>query len=382
MGGDACPGRGWGRLLWRLLWLLLYPLAIGLKELAARNPDFIEMVYARKVYPALSTAVSALFGRMTFSFAEFLVYALLGLLLAWIIVVVVKAARRRFNLKRFVKTLLLFAIIGGLGMNAFYFMWGFNYFRYSVAYSMELEAGERGQQALEDLCAFLAKSANDLRAVQLEDADGVFTCPGGKALLLKKIPAAYEKLAADYPGFARSFTAPPKPVAASALMSRADISGIFIPFTAEANVNVHQPPLLVAASGGHETAHLMGVAREDEANFIAYLACLHSDDAAVRYSGVMSALIHAGNALYEVDPAAYRELRDSYSDGVRRDLDSHREYWAGFEGRVQETADQINDNYLKQQKQEDGLRSYGRMVDLLLDFYGKYPFEGTRGRPE
>ena len=297
--GKRSPDPNWKRLSWRLLWLLLYPLALVLKELAAGNPHFIEAVYAQKAYPAISTAVSAVFGRISFSFAEVLVYALPALLLAWVIVVIIKAVRRKFDLLRFIKTLLLFAIIGGLGLNSFYFLWGFNYFRYSVAYSMGLEAGERGPQELENLCAFLAKSANALRAQQDEDADGVFIYSDGasQTQILEKIPAAYEALAIDYPGFARPYTAPPKPVLTSELMSWAGISGIYIPFTAEANVNVHQPPLLAAANGAHEDAHLMGVAREDEANFVAYLACIYSDDPAVRYSGVMLALIYAGNAL-------------------------------------------------------------------------------------
>ena len=54
---------------------------------------------------------------------------------------------------------------------------------------------------------------------------------------------------------------------------------------------------------------------------------------------------------------------------MRRDLDAHRAYWARYGGRMQEAVDQINDSYLKQQKQEDGLLSYGRMVDLLLMYY-------------
>jgi len=40
--------------------------------------------------------------------------------------------------------------------------------------------------------------------------------------------------------------------------------------------------------------------REDEANFIAFLACLQSDDPEFRYSGVYLASVHAMNALWHI----------------------------------------------------------------------------------
>ena len=40
-----------------------------------------------------------------------------------------------------------------------------------------------------------------------------------------------------------------------------------------------------------------------------------------------------------------------------------------FEGKVAEVSTQINDSYLKAHSQEDGVRTYGRMVDLMLAYY-------------
>ena len=131
-------------------------------------------------------------------------------------------------------------------------------------------------------------------------------------------------------------------------MSWAGIAGIYIPFTAEANVNVHQPPLLLLSSGAHEMAHYLGFAREDEANFIAYLACIHSKDPCIRYSGVMLALIHCGNQLYKTDPIAYQAVWEAcYSPGMIRDLRGYNEYWDRYEGQVEAAVDQLNDGYLK-----------------------------------
>ena len=142
-----------------------------------------------------------------------------------------------------------------------------------------------------------------------------------------------------------------------------------MPFTAEANVNTHQPSLLLLSSAAHENAHSLGFAREDEANFIAYLACISSEDPSIRYSGAMLALINCGNALYKSAPDKAAALRETYSDAVLRDIAAYNQYWDRYEGQVEEAFDSINDSYLKFNLQKSGVKSYGMMVDLMLAYY-------------
>lgn len=360
----------WKKAFRRLWWLLLLPAALILKELAAAHPIAVQTLYVDGMFPAISSVVSWIFGWLPFSFAEFMIYALLILLGVWIVYAIVKAVRKQTNALRLFRTLTSFAIVACAGIFSFYFLWGFNYFRPSVAYSMGLELKEREPQQLADLCVALTDAANTLREQVDEDENGIFTLPDGNVEALGEIPAAYAALGREYAQFACGIPRA-KPVAASELMSAAGISGIFIPFTEEANVNVHQSQLLLPVSAAHESAHLMGIAREDEANFIGYLACIRSQDPSLRYSGVMLALIHAGNALNKISPGAYSQLYDLYSDSVKRDLRAYNAYWDQYKGRTQETVTKINDNYLKQQHQDDGVMSYGRMVDLLLAYYSE-----------
>ena len=53
-------------------------------------------------------------------------------------------------------------------------------------------------------------------------------------------------------------------------------------------------------------------------------------------------------------------------EAARRDLARDSAFWKQFDGKVAEVSGQVNDVYLKVNKQEDGVKSYGRMVDLLL----------------
>ena len=120
----------------------------------------------------------------------------------------------------------------------------------------------------------------------------------------------------------------------------------------------------------HELAHLRGFMREDEANFIAYLAGMESDHPEIQYSSTMLALIISGNALYDEDTSLYFEIRDQYSKEIVNDIRANARYWQQYEDTVISTmSNKINDTYLKANDQSDGVKSYGRMVDLLLAKY-------------
>ena len=119
----------------------------------------------------------------------------------------------------------------------------------------------------------------------------------------------------------------------------------------------------------HELSHLNGYMREDEANFVGYLACVLSDDASFRYSGYCLGYIYISNALYTVDYDRWDEQRLLLRDEVGKDLSENTIYWSRYQTKLAEIKQTANDNYLKINHQEDGVKSYGRVVDLLLAYY-------------
>ncbi len=162
---------------------------------------------------------------------------------------------------------------------------------------------------------------------------------------------------------------PPKPVLLSRLMSHSNIIGIYSCLTGEANIDIDIPEIAIASTAMHEMAHQRGFAREDEANYIAYKTCMAHPDVDFKYSGSVMALQYSMNALYDDNPDRYFEIASNYSPGYLRDLEAQREYWKQFQGITKEVADKMNDTYLKLNGQEDGVKSYGRMIDLLLAEY-------------
>jgi hypothetical protein len=126
---------------------------------------------------------------------------------------------------------------------------------------------------------------------------------------------------------------------------------------------------MLPATAAHEMAHQRGFAREDEANYIAYVACTMHPDADFQYSGIMLGVIYSMNALADADMDMYKQLVKKYTPQVRKDLVNDNEFWQKYKGKVEEVANNVNNTYLKSNGQQDGVQSYGRMVDLLLAEY-------------
>ncbi|MCE5236717.1 MAG: DUF3810 domain-containing protein [Clostridiaceae bacterium] len=360
----------WLRQLKKLPWLILIPLGLYLPDLAAKNPQWIEENFSNGVYPHISGAIAFLTSFIKFSLAEFLLYALVLIVTFSLLSLLIGLIFRKVRVVQFVGFLLSLCVTAGVLLNVFYAVWGLNYARPALSASMNLNVHERPVGELKALSEELAEKAASLRAQVRENEKGVFYLPDGYESAFAEIPAAYEALNGDIHLFLSGATVA-KPVYYSEGLSYAGLAGVYFPFTAEPNVNVGQPALLLISSAAHETAHYMGIAREDEANFMAYLACIHSDDPAIAYSGVMLALINCASKLYEADYAAYASLYASYSDGMKRDLADYNVYWDAFEGPVEEAVTEVNDNYLKFNNQENGVKSYGMMVDLLLAYANK-----------
>jgi hypothetical protein len=356
------------RLLKKIPWLLIGPVFYLLFRLSFLWPDFTEHVYSRSIYRILSHGISTATGFLPFSLGELLLYAFLLFVIVYIVIMVIKTAMSKrawwFTfLNRLLVLLCVFSFIYAL----FVGLWGFNYSREPLGSILKLDTSPATVGELYSTCEALIAKANTLRAAVPEDENGVYTPVFTKQDMMNAT-AKYYDIAAEVTGnsFLSGSYGGAKPVIYSTGLSYAHITGVFFPFTFEANVNTDVPMLYFAASCLHESSHQRGFAREDEANFLAYYVSSYSGNASVEYSGTMLALAESMNKLYGNDKDLYFELRDHYSEGVNRDLRANFTYWQGYESPVNETSKAVNNTFLQANMQRDGVKSYGRMVDLLI----------------
>ena len=349
---------------WKFFLLGLIPLAILIRRLMALSPDFTEYIYSRGVYKYVIQPVSLLTGLFPFSVAEFVLIFLVVYTPVRLIYITIKAIRSRkwSILLQFTANVVL---VGSLWFFIQVMVWNINYERLPFSEIAKIDIQESSVDDLEALCRYLVDKTNELREQVEEDEHGIMTVKGGYKSILKRAQAGFESLEAKYPFLGGKY-GPPKPVLLSRLMSHSNIIGIYSCLSGEANIDVDIPIVAIASTTLHEMAHQRGFAREDEANYISYIACMAHPDADFKYSGCVMALQYSMNALYSENPDRYFAVSKNYGPGYLRDLEAERAYWKQFQGITKKVADKMNDTYLKLNGETDGVRSYGRMVDLLL----------------
>lgn len=159
---------------------------------------------------------------------------------------------------------------------------------------------------------------------------------------------------------------PTKPVRLSAAMSAMRLAGFFFPWTGEANVNQLMPPYQLPHTMAHEKAHQRGIASEDEANFVGFLAAILSPSPLARYSGQLFAQRQLLRELCARDAAACERHLAKRLPGVQRDVDDGRAYWARFDGPAADVHERVNDAYLTFNGVEGGVDSYDESARLIV----------------
>ncbi len=184
-----------------------------------------------------------------------------------------------------------------------------------------------------------------------------------------KLQDAYKKAAKKY-DFLPSFRSRVKPIILSEPMTYTHISGIYTFFTGESNINTNFPDYTLPYTAAHELAHQRGIAREDEANFVAFLVCIESDDVYIRYSGYMNLFEYVLSALYEADSKAYNALVGEMGNALIGEIVAYNKFFDKYRDNiVADVSGSMNDNYLQSQGQAAGSRSYGMVVDLAVAYY-------------
>ncbi len=186
--------------------------------------------------------------------------------------------------------------------------------------------------------------------------------------MVDKLNDAFKKFASDK-DFVTHFRSRPKQVILSEPWTYTHIAGVYTFFTGESNININFPEYTLPFTTAHEMAHQRGVSREDEANFTAFLVCIGSDDAYIRYSGYLSLYEYVRSALYSADKDAYSELRKGESLEVQYEMYSYSLFFEQYKENVAaNVSGAINNTYLQSQG-TPGTKSYGMVVDLAVAYY-------------
>ena len=168
-------------------------------------------------------------------------------------------------------------------------------------------------------------------------------------------------------------------LATSEFFSQQYIMGYYFPFSMEANYNAIMCKINMPVTMCHELSHLKGIIREDEANFIGYLACVDAEDDFFRYSAYLSVIsyldrdfykaIGQNDEIYESHPAISEQVMADKRFLTKETWD-HVEETALIETEtVKKVSNTFTETTLVLNGVKDGKISYSRVVDLLLLYY-------------
>ena len=351
--------------------LLLIPISLFIIVLCKNFTFIAEYIFARGLYRVMAIIMGLVTRWFPFSVAEICIYLLPFIVVFLLSRFIYKAIKDREN--RFMiigKSILNILCTISIVLFAFVVLCGTNYYRYSFTTYLDYESGTYSKEDLYKLCDYLADKLNKAREDVAVDENGVMKLSyENNRELLSKAGTVMSEFVSDYPAYKYS-TGTVKPVLASKYMSYTEIVGIYVPFTMEANINMDVPDHNHPVDALHELAHLRGVMPEDEANYVAYLACISSGEEDFIYSGYMLAFILSSNRLYDEDKELYRQVQNKLSDGVINDIRADITYWKKYEtptaNKISNVSNKVNDTYLNLNGQTEGTKSYGMLVDLLL----------------
>ena len=338
---------------------------IGL--VAARNISGFADLYGFNIYPVIVAIFANISGIFPFSVGEIMLILIVLTFLFTIVYFIVNIIRRKgkriaFLLSSFSTILLAASII----LFDFTYAMGINYSRKPFS---EIAGLTMSKYTKEQVREALLYSIDNLAAA----GEKITTDADGHVIIPENMPetaiAAMQKLGQKYDSLNSTYTRI-KPVMLSELMCYGHITGIFSFFSMEANYNTMNVPEAIGHTVCHELSHMTGFMREDEANYISFLACRESEDPYLVYSGWYDMTISMLNAYYSAST-----LEEYYSACANiphyaiKQINMQSEFWKKYETHFGEVAEAMNDTYLKMNDQPEGTKSYGRVVDLFMAEY-------------
>lgn len=340
--------------------------------------------YSTHIYPIWVNVTGRVMGVFPFSVSEVLLYILIAAVILTFLILIVgnirnvaKSDEKNIKGLKF-RTWIINIYLLACALAFLYVVnCGINYHRKSFAESTGIQMEEYSAEQLKEVCLWLTDEVN-LRSNQVKrDGNGIMRLPQREKGVAEeswnvndKAVEAMRHLSEDYPELS-GYYPKPKGLLFSRILSVQELTGIYSPFTVEANYNSDVVDYNIPFTACHELSHLKSFMQEEEANYIAFLASTGSEDIEFQYSGYVMGWKYCMNVLYTADYGAWEEVRGKLSEKVEPDLAANREFWSDYDGKVAEVANKVNDTYLKANNQEDGVKSYNKMVDLIVAQFGK-----------
>ncbi len=328
-------------------------------------PAFVERFYSNGIFVPISSLFRIVYGWIPFSVGDVIYAVVIVLVIRWFVI-------KRKSWRKQWKTNLL-SVISFFSVFYFFFhlFWAINYVRIPLPEKMGFTTEYDDADLLIFTKRLIAKTnqvhfaITSDRLIKVENSDT-------QQQIFDKNLAGYRTLSEKYPFFSYEHECVKKSLF-SLPLTYMGFSGYLNPFTNEAQVNYMLPMHTFPATAAHEMAHQIGFASESEANFVGFLATIENDDLRIKYSGYTMALNYCLYNWKVRNEKIFDQLKQTVNPGVIENFRESREFWDQYQSFVEVFFEVFYHNFLKVNKQEDGIDSYSRFVDLLVNYYKTHP---------
>ncbi len=358
------------RLMKSWSWVLLIVATILIKW-ASWYPEWVENNYTYGIYPVITRIQRFLFGWIPFSIGD--------LFYGFLLLVIIFRSYRFFKMA-FQEKLNRGYFVIGLQQAIFFFLfvyvffnllWGLNYNRRGLSAQLGMVVKPYSLADLDTLTTGIQKRLNAYAAFVTEAQRDSFS---KKKNLFRESTLAYKNAAKQFSYLAYQPSSV-KPSLFSYAGNYLGFQGYYNPFSGEAQVNTTIPRFLEPFVTAHEIAHQLGYGKENEANFVAFLACKNYDSPVFRYSMYFDIYIYALNELSKKDSAHARSFYQKLHPRVVNDIKTMRKFYASYKNPVEPVIAWFYGHFLKANNQPGGKQSYNEVVAWLVAYYKKFGIE-------
>ncbi len=321
-------------------------------------PDLVERYYSDGLYVFISKINRTIFGFFSFSVGDILY----GILIIYGIYWLYKNRKTHWK-QKIISVLSFISVLYFL----FHFLWALNYYRLPLAEKMKLKT----EYTTPELVGFTKKLVEKTNKVHIQithNASLPVTVPYSQETIFKMTLNGYSHLAQDYPFFGYAIPSQKKSLY-SLPLTYMGFAGYLNPFTGEAQVNDKLPLYGFPNVICHEMAHQIGYGSESECNFIGFLAATKNEDLYFQYSAYATALRYCLNTLTLLDEKESNGLQQKINPGILANYEESEAFWKQYDTFIDQGFHAFYDQYLKLNQQKDGMESYSRYVDLLVNYY-------------
>ena len=324
-------------------------------------PEIVERFYSNGLYVYISKIARTLLGRIPFSVGDILY----GIVILYLLIRLWKSRKLwRTNWKdQVLKTLSVISIAYFL----FHFLWAMNYYRVPLFEKMSIQR----EYTEADLVAFTQKlivKANEVQFQITKNKNTKVIVPYSQETIFNMTQNGYDHLAKEYSFFEYEIPSRKKSLL-SLPLTYMGFGGYLNPFTNEAQVNDKLPLYGFPNVICHEMAHQIGYGSESECNFIGFLAATKNEDLYFQYSAYATALRYCLNTLTLLDEKESNRLQQKINPGILANYEESEAFWKQYDTFIDQGFHAFYDQYLKLNQQKEGMESYSRYVDLLVNYY-------------